>query len=218
MPETKPPRIRLSAGQASQTLVELTGGRVTIGRSPDVEITVQDTKASREHARIFEQSGDWYVVDLNSTNGTLVNGAQITRRVLRPDDRIEIGSTAFVFEAPRPEPIVATAAADAKPKPAVYKDVVDLRKPGAVAAPRGADEDLGPGDIVIKQRALQPGRIAAKKTTLLTEDVGQRSGAFRVALALVLIVFVLALFFGAMFMVKSMMAGDDDETTIEGDE
>jgi len=202
MPETQTPRIRLSAGKASKTVVELTG-RITLGRSPDVEVTVKDTKSSREHARIYEQGGDWYVVDLNSTNGTQVNGASITRRVLRPDDRIEIGTTAFIFEAPRPEPVVAAPSVEAKPKPAVYKEVVDLRKPGAAAA--------GPVDIVIKQRALQPNKIAAKKATFFTEDLAQRSGTFRIGLIVGLIVFVAILFFGALFLVKSMVGGDGEE-------
>ena len=59
----------------------LTGNQVIIGREEGLEIALQDPESSRRHARISWQ-GDRYVIeDLGSTNGTFVNGVQITEHV-----------------------------------------------------------------------------------------------------------------------------------------
>lgn len=64
-----------------------------IGRSPSSPITVDDKEASRRHVRFEMHEGKLAVVDLDSSNGTFVNGARLTageRRVVRPGDRMKI--------------------------------------------------------------------------------------------------------------------------------
>jgi hypothetical protein len=76
-------------------------GLMTIGRSPRAEIEIEDTFASGNHARIYENGGYFYIEDMNSTNGTYVNGQRVAaRELLRPDDRIRIGGTEFRYSQP----------------------------------------------------------------------------------------------------------------------
>jgi hypothetical protein len=72
---------------------------ITIGRLPESSVVVSDPNASRRHAEIRRSGNDVVVVDLNSTNGTRVNGAPIRERVLADGDEIVVGTTFLRFEA-----------------------------------------------------------------------------------------------------------------------
>lgn len=72
---------------------------VTIGRLPESTVVVSDPNASRRHAEIRWMGNDVVVVDLNSTNGTRVNGAAIRERTLADGDEILVGTTLLRFEA-----------------------------------------------------------------------------------------------------------------------
>ncbi len=90
------PRALLVVG-GRRMLVPPAGG--TIGRSRDCEIVLDDTGVSRHHAAIRPGPDGWTVEDLGSTNGVLVNGQEIHGpHPLHPGDRLELGSTAVVFE------------------------------------------------------------------------------------------------------------------------
>jgi hypothetical protein len=104
--EELPPAV---AGQAR--LVQVEGGReartfplgtttVTLGRLPECDVVVADPGASRQHARIRNDDGEYVLTDLGSTNGTLVNDEVIRERVLDHGDRITIGETVFEFRRP----------------------------------------------------------------------------------------------------------------------
>lgn len=74
------------------------GGRVAIGRGRDCGLALCTDDASRRHAEVYAEGADFFVRDLGSTNGTLVNGERLaTSRALRPGDRIGIGSSAITF-------------------------------------------------------------------------------------------------------------------------
>jgi pSer/pThr/pTyr-binding forkhead associated (FHA) protein len=70
---------------------------VLVGRSADCDVTLDnDPFASTRHARFFRKDENWYVEDLGSTNGTLVNSHRITAPVLlRIDDRVQTGTAVF---------------------------------------------------------------------------------------------------------------------------
>lgn len=71
-------------------------GTLTVGRSADNDIVLEDAVVSGHHCRIVAPDT---VIDLDSTNGTLVNGARISgRRQLRSGDRIAVGATVFRYE------------------------------------------------------------------------------------------------------------------------
>ncbi|MCW8905954.1 MAG: FHA domain-containing protein [Sedimenticola sp.] len=66
--------------------------RVTIGRDSESDLQLNDPSVSRQHARIQRIYTDLYVEDLGSTNGTSLNGRNITKHVLKAGDRLVIGS------------------------------------------------------------------------------------------------------------------------------
>jgi Nif-specific regulatory protein len=79
-------------------------GEFKIGRLPGLGITLVDPKASREHCRLFKQSTGWTIEDLDSRNGTTVNGARVKKRLLELGDRIRVGQTEFEFSDPDRKP------------------------------------------------------------------------------------------------------------------
>jgi pSer/pThr/pTyr-binding forkhead associated (FHA) protein/subtilisin family serine protease len=70
---------------------------VSIGRSTDNDIHLSDGLASRHHARIDAQQGVYLISDLDSANGTFVNGQRIRRHELRDGDEIRIGDSHLRF-------------------------------------------------------------------------------------------------------------------------
>lgn len=71
---------------------------LTFGRGDDADVKIDDTLVSRMHARAFQHDNGSYVIeDLESRNGTLVNGMAITKQVLAYGDRIQIGSCLLLF-------------------------------------------------------------------------------------------------------------------------
>jgi hypothetical protein len=76
---------------------ELAKRRAVIGRSKDADIQVSDPNVSRRHAEVRQEGAAHWVVDLDSTNGTEVNGRRLKRAKLRPGDKITVGSTDLVF-------------------------------------------------------------------------------------------------------------------------
>jgi pSer/pThr/pTyr-binding forkhead associated (FHA) protein len=76
----------------------LSGNQIVIGREEGMDIALQDPESSRRHALISWRGGQFVIEDLGSTNGSFVNGVQITApQVLNPGDSIGIGQTALVF-------------------------------------------------------------------------------------------------------------------------
>jgi hypothetical protein len=93
------------SGLPTASVVLADGSRVvlgpeplTIGRLPESAVMVTDPNASRRHAEIRRVGNDVVLVDLNSTNGTRVNGATIRERRLADGDQIVIGTTVLRFE------------------------------------------------------------------------------------------------------------------------
>ncbi len=66
-----------------------------IGRASTCDIRLGEATVSRHHARLFFRDGEWIVQDLNSTNGTLLNGRPVGRAQLHPGDRIEFADQLF---------------------------------------------------------------------------------------------------------------------------
>jgi pSer/pThr/pTyr-binding forkhead associated (FHA) protein len=84
----------------NRDLIGLTDRGVTIGRDPTNTICLdEDKRVSRSHAEITLRNGQWYLSDLNSRNGTVVNGRTVRRHPLRDGDLIGIGSECFEFVA-----------------------------------------------------------------------------------------------------------------------
>jgi hypothetical protein len=77
---------------------DLIGG-LSIGRSKESDVRIEDRYASGIHARVFERGGRHFVEDMSSTNGTLLNGATLVGEAeLLDGDTVQIGDTVFRFE------------------------------------------------------------------------------------------------------------------------
>jgi hypothetical protein len=94
------------AGAGAGSIVLPSGDRVplgrnvvTIGRSTSSDVVLDDSNVSRAHAEIRPEGDGWLVVDLDSTNGTRVNGSPIRQRRLSDGDQIAVGSSTLRFEA-----------------------------------------------------------------------------------------------------------------------
>ena len=77
--------------------VELDKGDVLIGRGPQCRIQLNLHDASREHARITCEEEEYRIQDLESTNGTFVNGVRVVRCVLRNNDQVQISDARILF-------------------------------------------------------------------------------------------------------------------------
>src|ERR1051326_5080851 len=70
------------------------------GRLSSLEIVLDDSSVSRQHAELHSSTGGWIVKDLQSTNGTFVNGVRLggDERMLRPRDIVQFGKVAMIVE------------------------------------------------------------------------------------------------------------------------
>jgi pSer/pThr/pTyr-binding forkhead associated (FHA) protein len=84
-------------GQGSRT-IELTTDTFTIGRKPDNDLPIDDHTASGRHARIVRVQSVFFIEDLKSTNGTVVNGKPVERAQLHDADVITIGQHRIIFQ------------------------------------------------------------------------------------------------------------------------
>jgi pSer/pThr/pTyr-binding forkhead associated (FHA) protein len=79
-------------------VVELSrNGETVIGRDAANAAVVDDRQASRHHARVICRDNDFWIEDLNSTNGTRVNGIRVEKQKLADNDQIGIGDTILTF-------------------------------------------------------------------------------------------------------------------------
>lgn len=93
-----PARLLIFSGQLKGKVLPLPPeGRVVLGRSQHAHITIPDTNLSRSHCAISATAKGYLVEDLESTNGTAVNGTAITQVILREGDRIVLGETDIEF-------------------------------------------------------------------------------------------------------------------------
>ena len=68
------------------------GASITIGRSPDVNVLIDNAAISRKHATLELKAGQYFITDHNSLNGTMVNGKKIEGKVqISANDTIKIG-------------------------------------------------------------------------------------------------------------------------------
>ncbi len=95
-PEPEPPREIVTLTVAGKTH-ELTKPRAVLGRSRECDVRVSDVNVSRRHSEVRAEGTEYWVADLGSTNGTVVNGKRVDRARLADGDRITLGSTEIVF-------------------------------------------------------------------------------------------------------------------------
>lgn len=95
----QPARLTIKNGGFEGMTYELTAEETLIGRNPTTDITLLDDGISREHAIIIydEETDEYSVEDLQSTNGTKVNGKRVRSAAIADGDDVQIGHTLFAF-------------------------------------------------------------------------------------------------------------------------
>lgn len=121
-------RLLVSSGQSSLRVVAVTKECLTIGRRPYNDIELDDLTVSGEHALIRTRGRESVVHDLESRNGTLVNGMAVARRVLCEGDVIDIGiyRLRYVLDPPR----FAEPASDDAAAPVAFVDFLNGPRAG----------------------------------------------------------------------------------------
>jgi pSer/pThr/pTyr-binding forkhead associated (FHA) protein len=94
-----PACLLVRSGAHAGTRFALRDQETLIGRGPGTDVMLSDDGVSREHALLCfdEAAGVWMLEDLQSTNGTRVNGKRIRSVALQPEDELQIGRTRISF-------------------------------------------------------------------------------------------------------------------------
>jgi len=178
------PRLVMKTGKNAGKTYALEDKPMILGRGDTVQVRVHDTKASREHCRVFAQGDQWVVADLNSRNGITINGVKKTRHTLRDGDQIAIGETVVAFEgggaaaagsARGKSARMTPDTAAAKKKQAREKAFAQARskgaRPAAKAGGGGGSADEG---LKVSDHVLQFSKV---EHSFMGIDLGQLSGA-----------------------------------------
>src|SRR5438552_7741725 len=165
------PSLRILSGSLENQEIELTPDAMTVGRSSACNIRIGDAGVSSKHAKIWCEDGEYYLMDLGSTNGTFVNDKDVDRARLTDGDVITFGMTkaAFVGDKPKPRANPARAAA-AAPGRAPQRGAAPAARPagrgGAVPAVEETGEQEPVGGIMTDapRKSAQPSLRAEVKT------------------------------------------------------
>ncbi|MBA4743110.1 MAG: FHA domain-containing protein [Azoarcus sp.] len=155
-PRTPHPRLILSMDGLVLREIVLDREHLTIGRKAHNDVRIEDFAISGEHARITTILGDAFLEDLDSTNGTSVNGRPVTRRVLADGDIVELGKYRLRFIAP----------AEAQSAIELGRRRVKEEAPTPAASARSAIERESPASGVACVRVLD-GPHAGRELRLL---------------------------------------------------
>ena len=90
--------VRSGGGRVGESF-PLSGERMTIGRSPETDVFLDDVTVSRDHAMLVHRGGDWYLDDSGSLNGTYVNRQRVDSHQLADGDELQIGKYKLTFFA-----------------------------------------------------------------------------------------------------------------------
>ncbi|MGB0685757.1 MAG: FHA domain-containing protein [Planctomycetota bacterium] len=123
---------------------ELTAG-MTLGRLPSCDWSLDDASISRKHAEVREEGGQWWLVDLGSSNGSQVNGRKGERHRLRGGDLLTLGTVAFEIQDDAP-PAQEPAPAAAEPTPSRSQEA-DRERARLRQELRGDRRSRGFGDL-----------------------------------------------------------------------
>ena len=137
------PKLHILSGILEGKVIDLVEERVTLGRALDNVIRLEDGTVSHHHAMILTESGEFKLRDLNSTNGTRVNGMRIVESKLHNGDQVRLGSVEMRFES--------DAKKTSQPLPPVQTGI-DLSQVGSSSAP---PPTFGPASPFARKKSTQ---------------------------------------------------------------
>ena len=115
------PQLRILTGPHHEQIIPLDDGETVIGRAPECRVVLEpDSPASRRHASVFAaEDGGWHLRDLESANGTALNGGWIKESPLAHGDQFSVGGTEFLYEDAEARTADAAPAGDRAPADAI---------------------------------------------------------------------------------------------------
>ena len=150
------PRLVIRNGNGVGRDQVLGGARCTVGRDPGADFTLDDTLVSRRHFRVLQEGGVYWVEDLGSTNGTLINGRRSQRVQLVDGDVIEVGGTQVAFVQKDLLGLAGKPTGARKPIVAPAKSVPAKAVPPKAVSPKAVSSEAGqpkaPAPPVVRRR------------------------------------------------------------------
>jgi pSer/pThr/pTyr-binding forkhead associated (FHA) protein len=202
------PKLIISQGDAAPQTVELLNEYTHLGRTEDNELTIPEPSISSRHCVFILSGADVMVRDLNSSNGTYVNGEPVTEVVLRPGDNIQVGVIDIKFvpgvRRPKLQPAAVTSPAPVKQSYALPPtSTIDAGTTLKLPTSYKRRTDLPVIDDSNKDKAFVSGSSAISYEQLAPDAPKQKkkSGAL-VWIFLILIVLVIAGTAGYFFFVQ----------------
>src|SRR5277367_6495433 len=98
------PRLVAQSPEFSGKSFDLSGAEITVGRVADNKIQVEHASVSGHHAMLRLEALDYVIKDLDSTNGTRINGERITEQKLRRNDILRLGNIELVYDSEHAPP------------------------------------------------------------------------------------------------------------------
>jgi hypothetical protein len=98
------PRLVAQSPEFSGKSFNLTGGEITVGRVADNQVQVEHASVSGHHAILTLDALDYVIKDLDSTNGTRINGERITQQKLRRNDILRLGNIELLYDSEHQPP------------------------------------------------------------------------------------------------------------------
>ncbi len=95
---TQKARLRIAAGPRAGTFFPLVLGATLVGRIDSAHLVLEDSTVSRLHARLSLRRDGVWIEDLDSREGTWINGVVVRLQRLHESDRIALGDVLFIFE------------------------------------------------------------------------------------------------------------------------
>ena len=154
-------RLIVLAGPLCGEAFPIDGVDTVLGRDPAIGLSIPDRMMSRRHCAVQLEGGRFILRDLNSSNGTSVNGIPVRERALEHGDRIRAGDSILMFLQPEPEPA-------AGPEPLEDRTT---RMPVTLAA--GSDSEVPPAARDLVAEVLS-GRVALQAHDMVGDSEAMR--------------------------------------------
>ena len=98
------PRLVAQSPEFEGRVFDLTGPELTVGRVPDNKIQIEHASVSGHHAIFKLDQLDYTIKDLDSTNGTRINGERVTQQKLRRNDILRLGNIELLYDSEHAPP------------------------------------------------------------------------------------------------------------------
>jgi pSer/pThr/pTyr-binding forkhead associated (FHA) protein len=169
-------KVMLKFKEAVLKEIPLDKDTVTIGRNPGNDIHIDNLAVSGFHANLINRGGRFFIEDLNSTNGTFVNGKRISECALNNNDDIVIGKHSLIFIAPQAVEEDKTETLKIKKTAMGETIIIDPKKHKAMieearaAGQAGLGEKLGGFVIIEGNTDKREYELAGRLTTIGKSD------------------------------------------------